>query len=113
MTSILGATLDIAAIAGIIITIGTGTNDQIVMIDEILKNRNKKVSESSSFLGSLKNAFFVIFSAYAVIVVAMIPLLWSGAGLLKGFAITTIIGATMGVLITRPAFAKVIEILLE
>jgi preprotein translocase subunit SecD len=114
MTALIGATLDLAAIAGIIITIGTGTNDQIVMIDEILKNRHKKSSDSGgSFLANMKNAFFIIFSAYATIVVAMIPLLFAGAGLLKGFAITTILGATFGVFITRPAFAKMIEILLE
>lgn len=114
MTALIGATLDLAAIAGIIVTIGTGTNDQIVMIDEIIKNRHKKSSESAgSFISNLKNAFFIIFSAYATIVVAMIPLLFAGAGLLKGFAITTILGATFGVFITRPAFAKMIEILLN
>ncbi len=43
----------------------------------------------------------------------MIPLLFAGAGLLKGFALTTIVGATMGVFISRPAFAEVIEILLK
>jgi preprotein translocase subunit SecD len=41
--------------------------------------------------------------------VALIPLLWAGAGLLKGFAITTIIGITIGVLITRPAFAEMVK----
>jgi len=38
-------------------------------------------------------------------------LLNAGAGLLKGFAITTIIGVSVGVFITRPAFAKMIEII--
>jgi preprotein translocase subunit SecD len=45
--------------------------------------------------------------------VAMIPLMSAGAGLLKGFAITTLIGITIGVFITRPAYANVIEILLK
>ena len=30
--------------------------------------------------------------AYLTVVVAMIPLIFAGAGLLKGFAITTIVG---------------------
>ena len=51
--------------------------------------------------------------AYLTIVVAMIPLLFAGAGLLKGFALTTIIGASVGVFITRPAFAATIETLLK
>jgi preprotein translocase subunit SecD len=41
----------------------------------------------------------------------MIPLLFAGAGLLKGFAITTIIGVTNGVFVTRPAFAEMMRIL--
>ena len=43
----------------------------------------------------------------------MIPLLLAGVGLLKGFAITTIIGVTIGVLITRPAYANIIKVLLN
>jgi len=35
-----------------------------------------------------------------------------GAGLVKGFAVTTIIGVTIGVFLTRPAFAKIIEVLI-
>jgi preprotein translocase subunit SecD len=38
-------------------------------------------------------------------------LFWAGAGLLKGFAITTMLGLTIGVLITRPAFADIIKLL--
>ena len=51
--------------------------------------------------------------AFAATVAAMIPLLFAGAGLLKGFAITTIVGVTIGVFITRPAFAAMIEVLFE
>jgi len=36
-------------------------------------------------------------------------LFWAGAGLLRGFAFTTIIGVTVGILITRPAFADMIR----
>jgi len=40
----------------------------------------------------------------------MVPLMSLGVGLVRGFAITTIIGVLIGVLITRPAYAKIIEI---
>ena len=33
------------------------------------------------------------------------------AGLLKGFAFTTVIGLTLGILITRPAFADIVRLL--
>jgi preprotein translocase subunit SecD len=103
--------LDLVAIAGIIIAIGTGVDDQIVIIDETLEKNNRR--RTSSWKSRLKNAFFIIMTAYFTTVVAMLPLLRSGAGLLKGFALTTIIGVTLGVLITRPAFAKILEVLLE
>ena len=46
-------------------------------------------------------------------VAAMIPLWNAGAGLIRGFALTTIVGVTIGVFITRPAFAAMIEKLLK
>ena len=52
-------------------------------------------------------------AAYFTTVVAMAPLLIMGAGMLKGFALTTIAGVSIGVFVTRPAFAKIIEILLN
>jgi preprotein translocase subunit SecD len=35
-------------------------------------------------------------------------LYWAGAGLFKGFAVTTIIGITAGVFVSRPAFAEMV-----
>jgi preprotein translocase subunit SecD len=61
----------------------------------------------------LGKAFFIIFASYFTLIAAMIPLIFAGAGLLRGFAITTIVGVTAGVLVTRPAFAAIIEILLK
>ena len=98
--------LDLAALAGIIVAAGTGVDDQIVITDETLHERDAK---SLTWKEKLKKAFFIIFVAYAATVVAMIPLLFAGAGLLKGFAFTTIVGVSFGVLITRPAFAAVVE----
>jgi len=51
--------------------------------------------------------------AWSTTMVAMAPLLFAGAGLLRGFALTTMAGITFGVLLTRPAFAKGIEIILN
>jgi preprotein translocase subunit SecD len=111
ISALIGQNLDMAAVAGLLIVIGTSTNDQIVITDEILRGSNEE--RIYSWKEKLKNAFFIVMGAYFTIVVAMIPLLRAGAGLLKGFAITTILGATVGVLITRPAFGKVAEILLK
>jgi preprotein translocase subunit SecD len=109
--SIIGWNIDLIAIAAIIIAIGTGVDSQIVIIDEISGKHKDEVS--SNWKDRIKNAFFIIMASYFTMVMAMIPLLSAGAGLLKGFAITTILGVSIGVFITRPAFAVIAETLLR
>ena len=108
--SLVGWNLDIAAIAGIIIVVGTGVDHLIVITDETLRGEEDKFV---NWKDTLKKAMFIIVAAYVTTVVAMIPLWWAGAGLLKGFAITTIAGVTFGVFIARPAFAAMIEVILK
>lgn len=95
--------LDLPSIAGILATIGTGVDQQIIILDEAGRSRQLSIKER------IKRASTIILSAYLTLVAAMIPLYWAGAGLFKGFALTTIIGVTAGVLITRPAFAEIIK----
>jgi len=99
--------LDLASIAGLIAAIGTGVDDQIVIIDE------SRISRGYGWKERMKRAFFIILSAFSIVVVAMIPLWWAGAGLLRGFALTTIIGIFVGVFITRPAFSDFIHIFVK
>ncbi len=108
--SLVGWNLDIAAIAGILIVVGTGVDHLIVITDETIKG------EHESFVNwkdTLKKALFIITAAYVTTVVAMVPLLYAGAGMLKGFAITTIAGVTFGIFLARPAYAVMIEVLLR
>ncbi len=109
--SLIGWNIDMAAIAAIIITIGSGVDHQILIADETLSKKRKR--EPLTWAEKLKRAFFVIMAAYFTLVVAMIPLWFAGAGLLMGFALTTIAGVTIGVLITRPAYAAILEILVD
>lgn len=102
--------LDLIAITAIIVAIGTGVDNQIVIVDESM---SKHDIVQVGWTEILKRAFFIVFGSYLVVIVALIPLFWAGAGLLKGFALTTIAGVTIGVLITRQAFAKIIEVLLK
>ena len=103
IASLIDWNLDLLSIAGILATIGTGIDQQIIILDE------SKESTIMSLKQKLKRAFSIILGAYFTVAVALIPLLWAGAGLLKGFAITTIIGITVGVLITRPAFTEMVK----
>ena len=110
VAAFIGWNIDMAAIAGILVAIGTGVDDQIVITDETLKGETAAVY---NWKEKVKRAFLIIMLAYFTVVVAMIPLIFAGAGLLKGFAITTIIGVTIGVFITRPAYSNFVEIMLK
>ena len=101
--------LDLPSIAGIIAAIGTGIDSQLIILDEA-RDKHESISQR------IKKALFIITTAFATTFVAMIPLTGflgfmgigaTSAGLLKGFAITTLIGITTGVLISRPAFADI------
>jgi len=106
--SLVGWNLDLAAIAGIIIVAGTGVDHLIIITDETLKGE-----VISDWKKRIKNAMFIVMGAYLTTCAGMLPLWFAGAGLLKGFAFTTIVGISFGVLIARPAYAAVIEQLLK
>lgn len=102
--ALVGWNLDLAAIAGIIISIGTGVDHLVIITDETM--RGEVVYEWKK---RLKNAMFIVIGAYLTVLSGMLPLWFLGAGLLKGFAFTTIAGLSFGVLIARPAYAAIIE----
>jgi len=109
VAAVIGWNIDLAAVAGIIIAVGIGIDHQIIIADETLRGHQVVYDWKQR----IKNAFFIIMASYFTVLVALMPLVFAGAGLLKGFAITTILGASIGVFISRPVFARVIEILLR
>lgn len=111
VASFIGWNLDLVSIAGILVAVGTGVDHQIVITDEVYGRKRKELL--LSWKEKLKRAFVIIMAAYFTTVVAMLPLFWAGAGALKGFALTSILGVTIGVFITRPAFAVAVEAVLK
>lgn len=102
--------LDLPGIAGILATIGTGIDDLVVIVDESIHDTSINIKQR------IKKAFAIIMGAYFTVLVSLLPLIWNpitggaaGAGLLQGFAITTILGISIGVFITRPAFSDIIK----
>jgi len=107
--------LDLAAFAGIIAAIGAGVDSEIVIVDEIFGRKKK---ENYSLIQKLKEGLFIITtSALTIIAVMGSIVLFSrsmpGLSNLYGFAVATILGALIGVLVTRPAFTKIVEIVFE
>lgn len=99
--------IDLPAIAGIIAAVGTGVDNQIVILDEILMEKEK------SMRYRMKSAFFIVLSSWMTLIAAMLPLFIIGFGMLQGFAVTTMIGATAGVFITRPAYAQMVQFIIK
>ena len=109
VASLIKWNLDLPSIAGIIAAIGTGIDSQLIIMDEA-RIRGESIKQK------IKKALFIIVTAFFTTFVALVPLTGAlsfmgigaaSAGLLKGFAITTLIGITTGVLISRPAFADI------
>ncbi|OPY16118.1 MAG: Protein-export membrane protein SecD [Methanomethylovorans sp. PtaU1.Bin073] len=106
VAALIGWQLDLASIAGIIAAIGTGIDHLVIITDEVLYEG--KLPPSKVYLSRITKAFSIILAAAATAVVAMGPLVVMGFGTLKGFAITTIIGVFIGVVIARPVYGKMI-----
>jgi preprotein translocase subunit SecD len=107
----IGWQLDLPSIAGIIAVIGTGIDHLVIITDEVL--HEGKIPPRKVYLSRMTKAFAIIFAAAATTVIAMSPLVIMGFGALKGFAITTIVGVLIGILIARPVYARVIHSVLE
>ena len=102
-------TIDLAAIAGIIAVLGTGVDAQIMIVDELRLGKEKIFTLKQK----IKRAFFIIFGAASTTIAAMLPLMFIGIGVMRGFAITTTLGVLIAVFITRPAFSEIIQKVIE
>ncbi len=105
MSTLIGWTIDLAAIAGIIAAVGTGIDSIIMITDETILGKQEEIS----FTERMKRAFFIVFGAGGTTIAAMLPLTILGFGVLRGFAIVTMIGVLAGIFITRPAFGEIVK----
>jgi preprotein translocase subunit SecD len=105
--SLVGLALDLSHIAGFIAVIGTGVDDLVIIADEILQRG--EIRTAKVFQSRFRKAFWVIGAAAATTIIAMSPLAVLSLGDLQGFAIITIVGVLLGVLVTRPAYGDVLR----
>ena len=103
--------LDLAAMAGIIAAIGTGVDHQIIITDETLRGERKTKEDKKIWdvKQSLNRAFFIILASAITTITAMLPLM--SIIDLRGFAFTSIIGILIGILISRPAYGRLVELI--
>jgi len=110
LAAAIGYPLDLSVIAGFIAAIGTGVDDLIIIADEVMSEGD--VNSRRVFQSRFRKAFWVIGAAAATTIIALSPLAVLSLGDLKGFAIFTILGVIVGVLITRPAYGDILRALL-
>jgi preprotein translocase subunit SecD len=103
--------LDLASIAGLIAVLGTGIDQLVIITDEIL--HEGKVPSPTLYLKRLSRALGIIVASAATVIIAMLPLALMDLSTLRGFAFITILGVLVGVLITRPAYGKIIMTILS
>lgn len=98
--------LDLPSIAGIIAVIGTGVDQLVIITDEVLSGGR---SSARMYRKRISFAFGIIFVSATTTIVAMLAIAFMALGILRGFAIVIIVGLLIGIFITRPAYARVIE----
>jgi preprotein translocase subunit SecD len=103
----IGLALDLSHIAGLIAVVGTGVDDLVIIADEILQGG--EIRTGKVFQSRFRKAFWVIGAAAATTIIAMSPLAVLSLGDLQGFAIVTIVGVLLGVLVTRPAYGNILR----
>ena len=89
-----------------IAVVGTGIDAQIIITDEIL-SKDSRQQHSDVVLGK---AFYIVYADAALLVISMLPLFFSTSLVtMIGFSESAILGAILGILITRPAYSAILS----
>ncbi|CBI76259.1 protein-export membrane protein [Bartonella clarridgeiae 73] len=90
--SLLGATLTLPGIAGIILGIGIAVDANILINERIREESQKNISAFAALDRGFKQAFSTILDANVTAVIATVLLFWFGTGPVRGFAVTMLLG---------------------
>jgi preprotein translocase subunit SecD len=90
--SILGATLTLPGIAGIVLTIGMAVDANVLIYERIREELRLGTSIQGSLHAGFEKAFATIVDANVTTLIVAGVLFWMGAGAVKGFAVTLTVG---------------------
>ncbi|MFU0503017.1 protein translocase subunit SecD [Pseudaminobacter sp. NGMCC 1.201702] len=105
--TLLGATLTLPGIAGIILGIGLGVDANILINERIREESKRGVSAMAALDLGFKRAYSTIIDASVTSLIATCLLFMFGSGPVRGFAITMILGTCLS-LFTAVAVVRVI-----
>ncbi|CDX52622.1 Protein translocase subunit SecDF [Mesorhizobium plurifarium] len=90
--SLLGATLTLPGIAGIVLTIGMAVDSNVLIYERIREERRNGRSVIQAIDTGFSKALATIVDSNVTSLIATVVLFWLGTGPVKGFAITYAIG---------------------
>jgi preprotein translocase subunit SecD len=90
--SLFQATLTLSGIAGIVLTIGMAVDSNVLIFERIREEMLNGNSPNASIHSGYQKAFSTISDANITTLIAAIALLTIGTGVVKGFAVTLVIG---------------------
>ena len=92
LMSLLGATLTLPGIAGIVLTIGTAVDSNVLIYERIREEFKTGRSMVSAIEAGFNHAFAVIIDSNSTMGIAAVILFLVGSGPVKGFAVVFILG---------------------
>jgi len=92
--SVLGATLTLPGIAGLILLIGMGTDANVLIFERIREELAQGRTVRSAIEQGYQNALSAIIDANLTSIVVGFILMWKGTGPIRGFAVILVIGIT-------------------
>lgn len=92
MMSLLGSTLTLPGIAGIVLTIGTAVDSNVLIYERIREEYKSGRSMISALEAGFDRAFATIIDSNVTMLLAAVLLFFFGSGPVKGFAVTMIMG---------------------
>lgn len=90
--SLFQATLTLSGIAGIVLTVGMAVDANVLIYERIREEILNGNSPNASIISGYNKAFSTISDANITTLIAAIALLTIGTGVVKGFAVTLVIG---------------------
>jgi preprotein translocase subunit SecD len=100
LLSLLGITLSLPGIAGIVLSIGMAVDGNIIIFERIREERATGRSMRVSLNAGFSRAFPAILDGNVTTLIASIVLFWLGTGPIKGFAQTLTIGIVVSMFTT-------------
>lgn len=102
-----GSILTLPGIAGIIFTIGTLVDGNVIIYERIKEEIRAGKTTKTAIELAFSRSFWTLFDANLTTIIAALSLYYFGTGTIKGFAITTIVGI-LAAMFMNLVFSKVL-----